>query len=912
VRAAIVGREGELEVIRRLLHAPEASPRALVLDGVAGIGKTLLWQTALEDARGAAETVLVAAPAESEAAMPYAALADVLDGVPPGVVGELPEAQRAALAGALQQAPAGEGADELAISRAVLAIVRALGREDRLLVIAIDDVQWLDPPTARVLEFVLRRLEGIRARVIVTRRTRRPEPPPLGLARGSLADVEVILVGPLDAASLDELLRSRLDLRLPRPALLRLVRITDGNPYYALELAPSLTDGGELALPPSLTEALETRIAGLPVPARDALLLAAASIQATPELVERAAGGRDGLRLSLDLGLLEVTGRRLRFTHPLLASATYGRALPSERLDAHRRLADAAIDVTERAVHLARGVTTADAAIAAELDAASRAAAARGAPGLAAELGEAAANLAPDTDRAERERRLVSAAEYRVAEGDPARGRELLDGLIGELPAGPQRAALLWRRSHMSEDSTEEAISLCEQALREAAGDPGLSSAIHTALGVFTWIAGDLPRSLEHCRTSAALAEEAGDEEKLAIAIGELCHVQAMVGESWDRAAMERALEIEARLDSILPHLRPSLQLAVIALITDEHETARPLLRRELQRVRDLGDEPGAFQVLFRLAELELRAGKWADALQYGRDAVTLTRQAGLAQEQAATEMILADVLAHTGSLAEARTLGERAHEAAREVGDRPVAARCAGILGFVELCVGDPVRALEWLTPARAEIQQMGLGELSVSHVIQNEIEALVAVGRLDQAEEAVAFVEEKGRASGRAWHAAVAGRGRALIAAARGDIGAARDHLARSLAAHERLPQPFELGRTLLAQGRIERRAKDRRTARAALTAALEQFDRLGAPLWAEKAAAELARIPGRGPASESLSETERRVAELVAEGRSNKEIAAALFVSVRAVEANLTRIYRKLGLQSRADLVRHLSSG
>src|SRR6185369_13874488 len=138
------------------------------------------------------------------------------------------------------------------------------------------------------------------------------------------------------------------------------------------------------------------------------------------------------------------------------------------------------------------GSTEPDAAVAAELEAASDAASARGSPGLAAELGEAAARLTPDGDPAAR-RRLVSAAEHHVAEGHPARGREILDGLIRELPAGPERAALLWRMSHMSEDSTDEALRLCEQALGEAAGDPGLSAAIHTALGVFTWIAGDLP-----------------------------------------------------------------------------------------------------------------------------------------------------------------------------------------------------------------------------------------------------------------------------------------------------------------------------------------------------------------------------------------------------------------------------------
>lgn len=229
-----------------------------------------------------------------------------------------------------------------------------------------------------------------------------------------------------------------------------------------------------------------------------------------------------------------------------------------------------------------------------------------------------------------------------------------------------------------------------------------------------------------------------------------------------------------------------------------------------------------------------------------------------------------------------------------------------------VELSRGDPVAALAWLSPAPDRLRRLGVGELSISHVVQNEIEALVAVGRLDEAEATVAFVEEKGLLAGRAWHEAVAQRGRALVASARGDVALARHHLDRALAAHDRLPQPFELGRTLLAQGTIERRAKHRGEARESLTRALELFDDLGAPFWAEKAAAELARVPGRGRASITLSETERRVAELVAEGKSNKQIAATLFVTVRTVEGNLSRVYAKLGITSRTELASRLRQG
>jgi DNA-binding CsgD family transcriptional regulator len=204
-----------------------------------------------------------------------------------------------------------------------------------------------------------------------------------------------------------------------------------------------------------------------------------------------------------------------------------------------------------------------------------------------------------------------------------------------------------------------------------------------------------------------------------------------------------------------------------------------------------------------------------------------------------------------------------------------------------------------------------MGVGEHSIHGVLQNEIEALVALGELERADELVRELEHKGRAADRAWHLAVAARGRALVAAARGDTGEALRQVDDALARHDSLPQPFELGRTLLVKGTIERRAKRRAAARESLTRAVETFDRLGAQLWAERAASELARVSGRGRGGGELTPTERRIAELVTEGRSNREIASVLFISVRTVEANLSKVYAKLGVHSRAELARLLSS-
>ena len=270
--------------------------------------------------------------------------------------------------------------------------------------------------------------------------------------------------------------------------------------------------------------------------------------------------------------------------------------------------------------------------------------------------------------------------------------------------------------------------------------------------------------------------------------------------------------------------------------------------------------------------------------------------------------MAQALVRAHLGDLEVARDAAERALVIADAGGDRIVCTRARGVLGFIELSRGVPSAALEHLRPAALELRALRVGELSISGVVQNHIEALVAVGRLDDAEAEIGHVEAMGRPTSRAWHAAVAARGRSLVAAARGDADGARAAIELALEAHARLPQPFELGRTLLVQGQIERRFKQRGSARRALVAALELFDGLGAPRWAEKAVEELARIPGRPPGHGELTETERQVAALAAQGRSNKEIAGTLFISVRTVEANLSKVYTKLGVRSRAELAIH----
>ena len=245
----------------------------------------------------------------------------------------------------------------------------------------------------------------------------------------------------------------------------------------------------------------------------------------------------------------------------------------------------------------------------------------------------------------------------------------------------------------------------------------------------------------------------------------------------------------------------------------------------------------------------------------------------------------------------------------AERVGDAIFTAQNRGVLGFVELSLGDAVAAHEVLEPAVELLLDMGVGEFSIFPVMQNEIEALVALGHLDRAEELVDVLERIGRANDRAWALAVSARGRALVLAASGDLAGARASIERALREHERLPDPFERARTLLARGIIERRAKQKRVARDVLDEALALFERLGAVLWAEKTRDELRRL-GLRTAPAELTETESRIAELAAAGRTNREIAETLFVTVKTVEANLSRVYRKLGVRSRTELARRVA--
>jgi tetratricopeptide (TPR) repeat protein len=784
----IVGREEELASVRRVLD--DDGPSCVVIDGDAGIGKTTLWLHGLAEA-GRRWHVLTARPTEGEASLPFAALGDLLEPLLTAEGADLPEHEGDVLGGVLQRARPVEPASRLAVSRAVVGLLRRASAQAPVLV-AIDDVQWLDAPTAEVVEFVVRRVLDAPVRVLLARRTTGEEPLPLGLERAMAPEGVVrVKIGPLTPDAMGGILRDQLELRLSRPRLFELHGACGGNPFYALEIGRALVDAGGLddgdPLPiPDRDSLLRRRLDALSQPARRATLLAAASVQPAVRIVERAAGEVEGIAEAMRAEVLAVEGDRLRFAHPLLASAAYAAAPPWERREAHAELAKAADDQLERAHHLARSTEDADESIAAELTRTAAEAAARGTPETAARLLERAAELTPPDDEDARRSRLIAAVPHHVASGDPGRAGRLLEALVAGMSPGPARADLLRQLADVT-DRVEEGVRVAQQAVDEADGDPAVGARAYIILATLTSVTGDRALAAEHARVAADLAERAGDDLLIALTTGDLCQRLMILGLPYPQAELQHALELERGLpDEAFPAFqRPSFQLGIILGYTDSPDAARPLLMAELARLESAGNESWQIGVLLRIADVELRSGNWVEASKVARRCHSIATSGGTAQEQTVAAMIHGLVQGHLGHLDDAVAAAQTALALALEGGDRQYWARAQAVLGFVELSRGDPAAALQHLSPAGSELRGADVGELSIAQVVQNEIEALVAVGRLEEADEVIAFVEEKGRPTNRSWHEAVAARGRALVASARGQVDDARADLDRALAA-------------------------------------------------------------------------------------------------------------------------------
>ena len=899
-----IGRARELAIVHRFWDVGDSrGAAALVLSGSAGIGKTTLVRAAVTRAEALGLRVLIGQPTATEQDLPCAAFGDLFGGVCEEVRDRLPLRQRQAIEAAHSGAGVGVASDGTALARGVLEMLRLTGADGRLALV-IDDVQWLDRPTESALSFALRRLGSTPVRVLVAERIDdgASAAVPLGLAEWPQLH-RLTLTG-MSATELGAVVRERLGLQLSRPRLVSLAAECGGNPMFAIERARDPSGAA-----PALSTAVARRVQDLNPGALEAVETASATQRPTTDVLLRAGVERSQLRLALASGVLEVSGDRVRFTHPLLAEAAYGLLLPDERREIHRRLAAAVDDVVERGYHTARSATRPDEAAAAVLDEAARQAARRGDHAGAAGFALRAAELSTDPDsEVAMQRRLHAATEFRYA-GDLDATATCARHLIDRLPHGGARARarelLVWSEVG-SGLSYEDELAAYAAALDDAAAEPAVTARLYYEMSGASLGMCRLDQGLRFARQSMAAAERAGDSAAAVDALAMVGFAESMLGLGVTLSARQ-AFE---RWDGVTRWaLSPRLQLACALTAACEFHEAEELFEQEIRAGRAAGVE--MIEVLARahLAEVLVRAGRWAESLDMAQDAVEHARQAANGQVVTGTLSPLAMTYALIGEHRRARELAGNGLEAAEATDDFWFRISHRAILGLVALAQGESQQAVDVLGPAWTLMLERGLGDLSlfpVGHVLG---EALVGVGRLDDA----AHVVETLRTSpvgALPWSRAMAARCAALIASARGSHDRARAEIALALAAHDDLPEPFEQARTLHIAGRIERAARRWGAARVVLGQALDRFDALGAAAWTERVGADLARLPGRRRNDDqTLTLRERDVAELAANGMTNKQIAARLFISVATVEANLSKVYAKLQLRSRVELAARL---
>jgi DNA-binding CsgD family transcriptional regulator len=915
VEREVVGRSAELDAIDGFLARLRGEPAAIVFEGRPGIGKTTVWQQVAVRAAGHPMIVLSCRPVEAETKLAFASLADLFEPVAEAIAPSLPDPQRLALDVALMRAtPPGTPPSARAVATAVLSALRLLSAKSPVL-IAIDDLQWLDRASAEALAFALRRIGDCRVGVAAALRVGDDAPSdPLSLDRTFVGRVDHVRLGPLTLGGLHHVIRAHLDHVFPRPTLRRIGEASDGNPFFALEIARALIDvrtqprpGEPLPIPRTLMSLVVRRIERLPARARAALLAVSALSAATVTLVRQAANDDcdAALERAEQAGVIEIDGERIRFSHPLLASSVYSSASAQQRRALHRRLSEVVTEPEERARHLALAASEPDETVARALDDVAALAWRRGAPDTAGELQEQAARLTPEHDRRSGRRRRIQAAEHFSHAGDRPRARALLETVLAEEITGEERARTLHllgqTRGH--EDSFGAAVACLDEALAHAV-DAATMTAIKIDLAWATFMAGDVRRSLSLSDDALADAERLGDSGLLADTLCLVVVGRFIDGVASDHANLTRALALEDRSRTGQLALRPSslagVMMAWDGRLSEAHQTLSEMRRWAGER----GEEGGIPFLLFNISFVEWQRGDFAAAIATADEARIIAEQSGSETTIAGAFVLRGRAHAARGDIAAARADLARGRELLERTGYFQALPWLLSGEAFLALSLGDGDAAARAIEPLAALVET-GLSGGLFADFATEAVEAFVRVGEHERAAALLDRFTARANALERPWAIATAARCRSLLALARNDLDAALAAAEEATGGEALLPMPVERGRAFLALGQIRRRRGERRMAREALERAQRLFDSVGASLWAQRVAEEIGRIPIRRSAGSDLTPTEERVAALAAEGRTNQEVAKALFMSPKTVEANLTRVYDKLGIRSRAEL-------
>ncbi len=910
--AVLIGRESQCARLDELLdRARLGRSGALVIRGEAGIGKTALLEYAARRAEDM--TVVRALGVESEVELEFSALLDVCRPLFDRL-GELPEQQAEALRGAFGLGPA-LALDRFAIGAATLGLLAAAA-EERPLLVLVDDAHWLDPASADALLFATRRLHADRAVLLFAVRD--------GDDRSFEGDgIEATTLIGLERREASRLLESYVD--VSSSVADRLYKATGGNPLALVEL-PRLLSAGQLSgteplqepLPAgtSVERAFARRAEALPDDARRALLVAAVSTSSASEMIvlalEMLGLGAASLEPSEDAGLVRIVDGRLEFRHPLVRSAVFHGAAPSERRAAHRALADACGDAgpEECAWHLAEAALGPDEGVAAALEEAAQGALRRSGYAAAATALERAARLT--NDHVVRVRRLAAAADAAWRAGRTEAAALLVDETLAGAEDPALRAEALRLRGaveyFMGRGDTAADAFLEAVTLLEGSDAAGAVAAAADAVNALIRIRKP-ERALEIAQTARSLAPEDGGEVDLEATV-----------------ALAFALCFNARYAEAEPHLRRAdelfrastavpgpLQAGRVSTALGwlgRHGEAHTYLAATVDRARAAGAVGSLPHLLSGSAWQALHVGRWNEAEADASEAFELAEQLGQPVTAAQALGVITWVHALRGNEAGLREFGDETRRRAQVLGFRLyelLVSLCQALLG---LGVGRVEEAIGYLEEFARHANERGLYVAGVSPELELA-EAFIRAGRSTDAEAVLASFEQSQLASV-PFVAALAERCRGLLA----DADGMDAHFLNALVLHELSQSPFALARTQLSYGERLRRAGRRVDAREQLRAALELFEQLGAASWAERARSEL-RASGEtlrrrdSVEAEQLTPQELQIALQVAEGKTNKEVGAALFLSHKTIEFHLGRIYRKFDFHSRAELIRQFAT-
>jgi DNA-binding CsgD family transcriptional regulator len=910
----VVGRERELSQAEEFLDAAGERFAALVLEGDPGIGKTTVWREVVRRAEERSFLVLSCRAAATEAKLGLAAVADLLEPVPDTTFDSLVEPQRRALDVALLRADPGSAvADPRTVATAVRSVLVELASEAPVLV-AVDDVQWLDSASAATLEFVLRRLRGERIGFLASRRP--SEPTRLNAEQVVAPEAfATARIGPLSLAGIQYLLKERLASAPSRSLLVRIEKASGGNPLFALEIGRQLAHmgvpaaGEPLPVPPDIRALVTRRLAKLPPSTREVLMAAAALDDPREETVRLAVGRPIGpdLEPAEREQIVHCERGLIVFTHPLFGVAMLASATAAERRRTHRRLSDVVSGSERRARHLALSVEGRNEPTAVAVHAAASDALFRGAPAAAAELVALALRLGePDSEA--QPRRILDLADYSYAAGESAHARQVLEGIDsweGWPPGLQARAVDRLGELVLYTETPAAATGFLERMLHDPL-PAEVRAAVHTQLSYAT-SEFDAARAARHADAALALLEPFGEDVDPATHVGALymrLRARVLLGHGLEQALVERVRDIDARLPPEHPSVGGAAQgIAVWLRHVDALDESRTQLEQCLREAFEAGHENEQLHVLIHLAITECWAGNLDLSQEYARFASGRADELGAGFAGLLADEALALVHAHLGNVDEVRAIVARRPPPSALTRHGTLLFRAA--LGLAELSLGNNEAADAQLRAGLQAAERVACREPGIHRMHANAAEAAVALNDLERAEEIGDFLEEHGQRTNHRWSLAAGARVRALVTAARGDLDGALAAIEQSMERHEQLAMPFERARTLLVKGVIERRARRRGQAKMSFERALEIFEHIGARLWAERARAELDRVGLRRTSGADLTEGERRVAELTAKGLANREVAAALFMSPKTVEANLSRAYRKLGIRSRAEL-------